>query len=119
MVAAKSFDAAAWKPGVVGSAADCVSEYTQVKDADMARLFKLPRRLGPMVWTRIPKDRRPNWRHEQGFVAPAAPLLADLWGHLLAGLPWGKYLEEELTQSGWKKQYPWKGVYYHKRNNSS
>ena len=78
MVAAKPFNAAAWKPGVAGSAADCISEYTQVKDADMARLFKLPRRQGSMVWTRIPKDRRPKWRHEKGFVAPVAPLLANL-----------------------------------------
>ena len=80
MVAAKSFNTAAWKPDVAGSAADCISEYTQVKDADMARLFKLPRHQGPMVWTRIPKDRRPKWRRAKGFVAPVAPLLTNLWG---------------------------------------
>ena len=65
MVAAKSFDAAAWKPCVAGSAAECVSENTQVKDADMARLLELPRHQGPMAWTRIPTDRRPTWRHEK------------------------------------------------------
>ena len=31
LVAGKSFDAAARMPGMAGSAADCVSAYTQVK----------------------------------------------------------------------------------------
>ena len=82
MVAAKSFDAAAWKPGVAGSAADCVSEYTQVNNADMARLLKLPRHQGPMVWIRIPTDRRPKWWHEKGFVDPVVPLLVNLYGKI-------------------------------------
>ena len=56
-----------------------------------------------------------NGGTKKGFVAPVAPLLADLWGHLLAGLPWEKYLEEEFTQSGREKLHPWKCVYYHRK----
>ena len=106
MVAAKSFDVVARMPGMAGSAADCVSEYTQVKDADMARLLKLPRNKCPVIWIRIPKDRWPKWCHEKGLEDSAVPLLVNLYGHPLAGLLWEKHLEEKLTQSGWKKLHP-------------
>ena len=88
MVAAKSLDVVARKPGMAGSAADCVSAYAQVKHADMARLLKLSRNKCPVVWIRTPKDGWPTWWHEKGFVDPVVPRLVNLYGQPLAGLLW-------------------------------
>ena len=116
MVAVKSFDAAAWKPCVAGSAAECVSENTQAKDADMARLFKLPRHQGPMVWIRIPKDRRPIWWHEKGFVAPVAPLLANVWGASSGRPTMGKISGREAYPERVEKLHSWECIYYHRKD---
>ena len=40
---------------------------------------------------------------QKGIVDPVMPLSVNLYRHPLAGLLWGKHLEEKLTQSGWKK----------------
>ena len=105
MVAAKSLDAVAKLPGMAGSAADCVSAYTQVKNADMARLLKLPRHKCPVVWIRIPKDRWPKWWREKGFVDPVVPLLVNLYGHPLAGLLWENIWKSRLPRAGGKATF--------------
>ena len=105
MVAVKSLDVVARMPGMAGSAADCVSAYTQVKNADMARLLKLPRHKCPVVWIRIPKDRWPKWWHEKGFVDPVVPLLVNLCGHPLAGLPWENTWKRSLPRAGGKATF--------------
>ena len=97
MVVAKSLDVVARMPGMAGSAADCVSAYTQVKNAGVARLLELPRHKCPVVWIRIPKDRWPKWWHEKGFVDLVVPLLVNLYGHPLAGLLW---------ENTWKRSSP-------------
>ena len=101
---------------MAGSVADCVSAYTQVKHADMARLLKLPRNKCPVVWIRIPKDRWLKWWREKGLEDPVVPLLVNLYGHPLAGLLWEKHLEEKLTQSGWKKLHSWECIYYRRKD---
>ena len=100
MVAAKSLDVVARMLGMAGSAADCVSAYTQVKNADMARLLKLPRNKCPVVWIRIPKDRWPKWWHEKGLEDPVVPLLVNLYGHPLAGLLWGSIWKKSSSKEG-------------------
>ena len=96
LVAAKSFDAVARMPGMAGSAADCVSAYTQVKLEEMYRLLKLPKNKCPVIWIKIPRDRWPKWWYNKGFKDPVVPLLVNLYGHPLAGLLWEKHLEEKL-----------------------
>ena len=81
---------------MAGSAADCVSAYTQVKLEEMYRLLKLPKNKCPVIWIKIPRDRWPKWWFEKGFKDPVVPLLVNLYGHPLAGLLWEKHLEEEL-----------------------
>ena len=109
MVAAKSLDVVARMPGVAGSAADCVSAYTQVNNADTARLLKLPRRKCPVVWIRIPKDRWPTWWREKGLVDLVAPLLVNLYGHPLAGLLWETLGREAHPK--WMGEITFLGVY--------
>ena len=88
LVAAKSFDAVARMPGMAGSAADCVSAYTQAKLEEMYRLLKLPKSKCPVIWIKIPRDRWPQWWHTKGFKDPVVPLMVNLYGHPLAGLLW-------------------------------
>ena len=116
MVAAKSLDVVARMPGTAGSAADCVSAYTQVKNADMARLLKLPRNKCPVVWIRIPKDRWPKWWHEKGLVDPVVPLLVNLYGHPLAGLLWEKTCGREARPEWVEKLHSWECIYYHRKD---
>ena len=73
LVVGKSFDVVARMPGMAGSAADCVSAYTQVKLEEMYRLLKLPNEKCPVIWIKIPKDCLPTWWFEKGFNDPVVP----------------------------------------------
>ena len=99
---------------MAGSAADCVSAYTQVKLEEMHRLLKLPKNKCPVIWIKIPRDRWPQLWFEKGFNDPVVPLLVNLHGHPLAGLLWEKHLEEKHFQLGWEKFLSWECTYYHK-----
>ena len=90
LVAAKSFDAAARMPGMAGSAADCVSAYTQVKLEDMYRLLKLPKEKCPVIWIKIPKDRWPKEWHGK-YKGPVVPSGWALYGHPLSGAVWERH----------------------------
>ena len=52
---------------MAGSAADCVSAYTQAKLEEMHRLLKLPKNKCPVIWIKIPRDRWPKWWFDKGF----------------------------------------------------
>ena len=71
-----------------GEEADAISAYTQAKLE------------GAETWITIPFEYWPaSWKNK-GYVRPMVRLLANLYGHPLAGLYWERHCHAALTKVG-------------------
>ena len=84
-----------------GEEADAISAYTQAPLG------------GPETWITIPYEYWPaSWRNK-GYVRPMVRLLANLYGHPLAGLYWERHCHKALTKIGFQLVQGWECLYVH------
>ena len=113
MTAARVIDVTARLPDCNGQAADAVSAYTQVKMEDAPRLLRIPKSDCPDIWIRLPRRKWPtSWANIED---PVVPLERNWYGHPLAGLLWGRQIEEVLLQLGWEMVPIWECLFVHQK----
>ena len=101
MTAAKIMDIISRLLGCDGQAADAVWACTQEKMEDAQKLLKIPKSECPDIWIRLPRH---EWRKSWSSMEdPVVPLERNLYGHLLAGLLWGRQFEKILLKHGGRK----------------
>ena len=109
MVNGKVLDALARIPGYAGQNADAVKAYTQVRLADFEGETE--------TWVELPQDRWPaSWFGADGsckYVRPVVRLLANLYGHPLAGLWWEKHCHNKVIKCGYQRLQGWECLYQH------
>ena len=105
----KVLDALARIPGYSGQNADAVKAYTQVRLADFEGETE--------TWVELPQDRWPkSWFRADGsckYVRPVVRLLANLYGHPLAGLWWEKHCHNKVIKCGYQRLQGWECLYQH------
>ena len=108
MTAAKIMDIISRLPACDGQAADAVSAKTQEKTEDAPKSLKIPNSKCPSsTTTQMAKIMVQYGR-------PVDPLERNLYGHLLAGLPWERQFEKVLLKHGWEKIPNWECLFVHR-----
>ena len=115
MAATNFLDVIAHMPGNSGEDSDAVGAYTQIPLEDAARLLGIG--VMPETWVSLPPSQHPP--HWAGIKDPITPLLANLYGHPLAGLLWDKGSQEKIISVGFEKVNNWESLYVHRQQNCS
>ena len=100
-------------PGCAGQAADAVSACAQVTNGRCSKLYWNHKSECPDIWIRLPQHIWP--KSLTSMEDPVVPLERNLYGHLLAGLLWGKAIWENPIDTWLGEKIPnWECLFVHR-----